>query len=197
YLLGLIEDVLNFVKLDAHQTEFHPRDVPVDEIMRDVETLLTLQMKAAGISYVYDGCDPDLSVCADPDKTQQILVNLLTNAVKFTKAPGTITVSCVSSDDVVRVSVADTGIGIKEEDIARVFEPFVQIGRGLSKPGEGVGLGLTISRDFARRMGGDLVVESTPGQGSSFTLVLPRSGTAHLGKLLNQPTPAKGQAKTA
>jgi signal transduction histidine kinase len=187
YLLGLIEDVLNFVKLDAHQTEFHSRDVPVDEIMRDVETLLAPQMKAAGISYSYAGCDSNLSVCADPDKTQQILVNLLTNAVKFTKAPGSITVSCASSDDAVRVRVTDTGIGIKEEDMARVFEPFVQLGRGLSKPGEGVGLGLTISRDFARRMGGDLIVESTPGEGSSFTLILPRSGAEHVGKLLHQP----------
>jgi signal transduction histidine kinase len=187
YLLGLIEDVLNFVKLDAHQTEFHPRDVLVDEIMRDVETLLALQIRSAGIVYTYRGCDSGLSVCADPDKTQQILVNLLTNAVKFTKPPGAITVSCESLDDVVRVCVTDTGIGIKEDDISRVFEPFVQIGRGLSKPGEGVGLGLTISRDFARRMGGDLVVESTLGEGSSFTLILPRSGAEHPGKLLNQP----------
>jgi Signal transduction histidine kinase len=197
YLLGLIEDVLNFVKLDAHQTEFHARDVPVDEIMRDVETLLAPQMTAAGISYSYQGCDSDLSVCADPDKTQQILVNLLTNAVKFTKAPGVVTVSCESSVDVVRICVADTGIGIKEEDIARVFEPFVQLGRGLSKPGEGVGLGLTISRDFARRMGGDLVVESTPGVGSSFTLVLPRSGAEQLGKLLNHPISGTTQIKIA
>jgi signal transduction histidine kinase len=187
YLLGLIEDVLNFVKLDAHQTEFHPRDVLVDEIMRDVETLLALQIRSAGIVYTYRGCDSGLSVCADPDKTQQILVNLLTNAVKFTKPPGAITVSCESLEDVVRVCVTDTGIGIKEDDISRVFEPFVQIGRGLSKPGEGVGLGLTISRDFARRMGGDLVVESTLGEGSSFTLILPRSGAEHPGKLLNQP----------
>jgi signal transduction histidine kinase len=114
-------------------------------------------------------------VCADPDKTQQILVNLLTNAVKFTKPPGKITVTCDLARDIARVRVTDTGIGIKEDDIARVFEPFVQIGRGLSQPREGVGLGLTISRDFARRMGGDLVVESTPGVGSSFTLMLPLS----------------------
>jgi signal transduction histidine kinase len=197
YLLGLIEDVLNFVKLDAHQTEFHTRDVSVDEIMRDVETLLAPQMKTAGISYSYHGCDAGLSVCADPDKTQQILVNLLTNAVKFTKAPGMVTVACESSDYLVRVCVTDTGIGIKEEDISRVFEPFVQIGRGLSKPGEGVGLGLTISRDFARRMGGDLVVESTFGSGSSFTLVLPRSGAESAGTLMNEPNSVPGITQIA
>jgi signal transduction histidine kinase len=198
YLLGLIEDVLNFVKLDAHQTEFHERDVSVDETMRDAETLLAPQMKAAGIAYTYLGCDSELSVSADPDKTRQILVNLLTNAMKFTKPPGSITVSCESSDDVVRLCVTDTGIGIKEDDISRVFEPFVQIGRGLSKPGEGVGLGLTISRDFARRMGGDLVVESTPGEGSSFTLILPRSGADRTaGKLLNQGLSATPHIKIA
>ncbi|HUQ47616.1 MAG TPA: ATP-binding protein [Gemmatimonadaceae bacterium] len=175
YLLGLIEDVLNFAKLDAHQMEFHARHVAVDEIMRDAETLLAPQLKASGINYSYEECDSGLAVCADPDKTQQILVNLLTNAVKFTRPPGNVTVSCASDDKFVRIMVSDTGIGIKAGDVDRVFEPFVQLGRGLSQPGEGVGLGLTISRDFARRMGGDLTVTSTPGEGSQFTLALPRS----------------------
>jgi len=175
YLLGLIEDVLNFAKLDAHQMEFHARDVPVGEIMRDVETLLAHQLKTSGITYSYEKCDSGLAVCADPDKTQQILINLLTNAVKFTKAPGSVVVSCNSTEETVEISVTDTGIGIKPEDMPRVFEPFVQIGRGLSQPGEGVGLGLTISRDFAQRMKGDLVVESKFGEGSTFTLLLPRS----------------------
>jgi signal transduction histidine kinase len=175
YLLGLIEDVLNFAKLDAHQMEFHPRHVTVEEIMRDAETLLAPQMKASGITYKYNVCDSGLAVCADPDKTQQILVNLLTNAMKFTKPPGRVTVSCGFDDENVDICVSDTGVGIKSEDVDRVFEPFVQLGRGLSQPGEGVGLGLTISRDFARRMGGDLTVESAPGEGSTFTLRLPRS----------------------
>ena len=175
YLLGLIEDVLNFAKLDAHQMEFHPRHVTVEEIMRDAETLLAPQMKASGITYQYEGCESGLAVCADPDKTQQILVNLLTNAVKFTRPPGRVTVSCEFDEKTVQIRVSDTGVGIKESDVDRVFEPFVQLGRGLSQPGEGVGLGLTISRDFARRMGGDLTVTSTHGEGSEFTLGLPRS----------------------
>lgn len=175
YLLGLIEDVLNFAKLDAHQMEFHARDVAVDDIMRDVETLLAPQLKASEIKYSYRKCDSGLAVCADPEKTQQILINLLTNAVKFTQPPGSVVVSCEFSDETVRIHVKDTGIGIKPEDLPRVFEPFVQIGRGLSQPGEGVGLGLTISRDFAQRMKGDLVVESKVGEGSTFTLILPRS----------------------
>jgi Signal transduction histidine kinase len=175
YLLGLIEDILNFAKLDAHQMEFHTRHVTVEEIMRDAETLLAPQMKASGISYKYDECESGLAVCADPDKTQQILVNLLTNAIKFTRPPGKVLVSCGFDEANVNIRVSDTGVGIKSDDVDRVFEPFVQLGRGLSQPGEGVGLGLTISRDFARRMGGDLTVESTVGEGSTFTLRLPRS----------------------
>lgn len=175
YLLGLIEDVLNFAKLDAHQMEFHARDVAVDDIMRDVETLLAPQLKSSEINYSYQKCDSGLAVCADPEKTQQILINLLTNGVKFTKPPGSVVVSCEFGDDTVQIHVKDTGIGIKPDDLSRAFEPFVQIGRGLSQPGEGVGLGLTISRDFARRMNGDLVVESKVGEGSTFTLILPRS----------------------
>lgn len=177
YLLGLIEDVLNFAKLDAHQMEFHARHVTVDEIMRDTETLLAPQIKASDISYSYEKCDSGLAVCADPDKTQQILVNLLTNAFKFTKPSGKVSVACEFDDENVNIRVADTGVGIKQDDVERVFEPFVQLGRGLSQPGEGVGLGLTISRDFARRMSGDLTVQSTPGEGSEFTLRLPRSKT--------------------
>ncbi len=175
YLLGLIEDVLNFAKLDAHQMEFHARHVTVDEIMRDTETLLAPQIKASDINYSYEKCDSGLAVCADPDKTQQILVNLLTNAMKFTKPSGKVSVACEFDDASVNIHVSDTGVGIKQEDAEKVFEPFVQLGRGLSQPGEGVGLGLTISRDFARRMGGDLTVQSTHGEGSEFTLRLPRS----------------------
>ncbi|MEO5904984.1 MAG: ATP-binding protein [Gemmatimonadaceae bacterium] len=175
YLLGLIEDVLNFAKLDAHQMEFHTRDVPVEEIMHDVETLLAPQLDTSGITYSYEKCDSRVAVRADPDKTQQILINLVANAVKFTRPPGSVVVSCDSTHDTVEISVRDTGIGIKPEDMSRVFEPFVQIGRGLSQPGEGVGLGLTISRDFAQRMRGDLIVQSKVGEGSTFTLLLPRA----------------------
>jgi signal transduction histidine kinase len=94
--------------------------------------------------------------------------------VKFTPAGGRISVTCEAAGaDAVAVRVADTGVGIAREQLGRVFDPFVQVGRRLTTPGEGVGLGLAISRDLARGMGGDLSAESAPGAGSAFTLTLP------------------------
>jgi signal transduction histidine kinase len=94
--------------------------------------------------------------------------------VKFTSAPGSVTVSCRASDSTASIDVRDTGVGIPVDKQESIFEPFVQLGRSLSSAHEGVGLGLAISRDLARAMGGDLTVISEPGAGSTFTLSLPR-----------------------
>jgi signal transduction histidine kinase len=113
-------------------------------------------------------------VRADAARVQQILLNLLANAIKFTPSGGAIEVRCDVTDDTVRIHVRDTGIGIAAERLESIFEPFVQVDRTHSRPAEGVGLGLAISRDLARGMAGDVRVSSRPGQGSTFTLVLPR-----------------------
>ena len=117
-------------------------------------------------------------VLADREKVQQALLNLLSNAVKFTPEGGHVTVELLEGTDGDRMAglrVIDSGIGIPADQQATIFEPFVQAGRALSNPVEGTGLGLTISRDLARAMGGDLTVDSTPGVGSAFTLMLPRA----------------------
>jgi signal transduction histidine kinase len=132
------------------------------------------QVRARGLTYVLGACDPGLRVQADPEKLQQILLNLLTNAIKFTDAGGDVRVECVATDRTVSISVVDTGVGIVAEKLASVFEPFVQVDQRLTRANEGVGLGLAISRDLARGMGGDLTAASTPSAGSTFTLVLPR-----------------------
>jgi signal transduction histidine kinase len=173
YLLGLIEEILVFSQLDAHQLSFDIDDVSIDAISRDAEAMVEPQIRSKGIAHVYEGCDPELCVRADRDKTQQILLNLLVNATKYTEAGGAITISCGESGDRVRVSVADTGVGIPREKLDHIFDAFVQLDRTLNSPREGVGLGLTISRDLARAMGGELFVESEPGKGSVFTLELP------------------------
>ena len=117
-----------------------------------------------------------LAVRADAEKVRQILLNLLSNAVKFTDEGGLIRVSCErAAGESVRIRVRDTGIGIPAERLEHVFEPFVQVGRQLNRPSEGVGLGLAISRDLARGMGGELTAESEVGKGSTFTLVLPEA----------------------
>lgn len=178
YLLGLIEEVLVFTQLDAHQLTFRIEDVPVDAVMRDAESMVEPQIKARGIRYSYDPCDPSLTVQADREKTQQIVLNLLANSAKYTEPGGEVAVSCERRNSSVEVKVTDTGVGIPPEMLDDIFEPFVQAGRRLNQPREGVGLGLTISRDLARAMGGDLMVESAVGVGSTFTLVLPRRNAA-------------------
>jgi len=174
YLLGLIEEVLVFSQLDAQRLTFVIRDVSLDAIICDAESMVEPQVRAKGISYRYERCSPDLLVHADRDKTQQILINLLVNATKYTEPGGAVRISCDTDGGRVLVQVTDTGVGIPEENLGRIFDAFVQLDRSLSKPREGVGLGLTISRDLARAMGGDLRVRSEMGNGSTFILELPR-----------------------
>ena len=147
----------------------------------DLEPLVGPQLAAKGIAFDHDGCAPDTPdqphrVRADPEKLRQILLNLLTNAVKFTDAGGRVTLRCAIDADAVRVRVTDTGRGIPHDQIERIFEPFVQVDRHRTHESQqGVGLGLAISRDLARGMGGELVAESSAGVGSTFTLTLPRA----------------------
>jgi len=116
----------------------------------------------------------ELAARADRDKLMQIMLNLLSNAIKFTAADGAITVRCDADAGWVRVHVHDTGLGIPEDRLESIFDPFVQVDRALNRPHEGVGLGLSISRDLAHGMGGSLTVRSAPGAGSTFTLRLRR-----------------------
>jgi signal transduction histidine kinase len=174
YLLGLIEQVLVFTQLDAKQVAINLQDVSLDELMHDAETMIAPQISARGISYSYRPAHPGLIVRADPEKTQQIVLNLLTNGVKYTDPGGKVTASAEMRNGSALLRVHDTGAGIPDRMLTHIFEPFVQLDRRLNQPRDGVGLGLTISRDLARAMGGDLLVESAVGSGSTFTLVLPR-----------------------
>jgi signal transduction histidine kinase len=196
HLLGLISDVLSYARLGAGAVRYQLADVTVAEAVGAAEALVLPQLRAKGLDYRWVGCDPELRVRADRDRLQQVLVNLLANAVKFTETrggrDGRVEVACdvaVASGDhgwppgashgsarSVRIHVRDTGVGIPPGQLASVFEPFVQVGRALNHPGEGTGLGLAISRDLARGMGGDLTAESAPGVGSTFTLTLPAPG---------------------
>jgi signal transduction histidine kinase len=132
------------------------------------------QLVRAGLT-LDTSIDAALRARADREKTQQILINLLTNAVRFTPAGGRVAVRARrdDADRLVLVDVSDTGIGIPPEKLAGVFEPFVQVESEQSRRSEGTGLGLAISRDLARGMGGDLTASSQPGAGSTFTLHLP------------------------
>jgi signal transduction histidine kinase len=119
----------------------------------------------------------------DPDKLRQILLNLISNAVKFTPAGGRIKVSCTTRENTISISVEDNGPGIPADKLEAVFEPFVQLDRGLTRTTDGTGLGLAISRGLARGMGAEITLQSELGKGSKFTLDLPlvRSRTTPAG----------------
>jgi signal transduction histidine kinase/PAS domain-containing protein len=174
-LLSLINDILNYAKLDAGRVEFSMDRMLVHPLLLELEPLVTPQLRARKLSYEYSGCDATLEVWADAEKVRQIMLNLLSNAIKFTEAGGRISIDCASDDNEARIIVRDTGLGIPEDKLGSIFEPFVQLERKLtSSHHEGTGLGLAISRDLARGMGGDLRVSSKLGDGSEFVLVLRR-----------------------
>jgi PAS domain S-box-containing protein len=189
HLLGLIAGVLDYSRIEAGAVAYRLMDVSVVEAVLEAETLVAPQLRANGLGYSWDGAAPGLMVRADPEKLQQILLNLLSNAVKFTTArnevQGRIEVACTVEDGApddaggtsgrIHLRIRDTGDGIPADKLEMVFEPFVQVDQRLTRSHEGAGLGLAISRDLARGMGGELNAESTIGVGSTFTLTLPRS----------------------
>jgi len=176
HLLALINNILNFARVEAGQVPMTLATLSVQAILSDVETLVLPQLRAKRLTFEAVLADASLHVRADLDKVRQILLNLVSNSIKFTGDGGAIRMSAFANDDVVGIEVHDTGKGIPADRLREIFEPFVQIepysaGRGH----EGVGLGLAISRELARSMGGNLVVTSTVSVGSNFTLTLPRA----------------------
>jgi signal transduction histidine kinase len=177
HLLGLINQVLNYTRIESGNVSYHFDRVSVSSELRAAEELVKPQMIGRGLSLVLMECDPGLHLYADADKVRQILLNLLTNAAKFTDEGGVITVSSEMLPDAVAIAVRDTGVGIHPSKLAAIFEPFVQVDTHLTRTHDGIGLGLAISRDLARGMRGDLLAESVVGAGSTFRLVLPLSST--------------------
>lgn len=178
HLMGLINDILNYAKLESAQVRFTAESVPLDETLGQAVTMLAPQAQAKGIGLEHVQCDPLATARGDREKLMQIVLNLLSNAVKFTDTGGRIVLACDATEDPVRLWVRDTGRGIAANQLEKVFEPFVQVGRTLAGPDAGVGLGLSISRDLARAMGGDLTAESVEHVGSTFVLTLPRGTPA-------------------
>jgi signal transduction histidine kinase len=175
YLLGLINDILNFAKLEAGKIEYRRDSVPAQDLLSAAVSMLEQQAQARQLSYEYRSCDTTLAILGDRDRVQQILINLLGNAIKFTEPGGRVSLSCEAHGQMVLIHVEDTGCGIPAEKLRSIFDPFVQAGNKHDASRHGVGLGLAISRDLARAMGGDISVASEPATGSTFTLTLPRA----------------------
>jgi signal transduction histidine kinase len=176
HLALLITEILTFVRVGSGRVSYAVGDINACDAIRRAIELIEPLFAQKGL--VFDGMTGDSTIIAqgDPERVTQILVNLLSNAIKFTPKGGHISADCAVTDNRVALNISDTGIGIAADKHEAIFEPFIQLKEGLSDRESGVGLGLAISRDLARAMGGDLTVESTEAEGASFTLFLPRGG---------------------
>ncbi len=175
HLNTLVGGVLAFAKEGAGRIELQARPLRVEALLDSVLDMVLPQLAERSLALVREPSSEELVVSADVDKARQILLNLLANALKFTPAGGTITVRARDAGAMVDIDVRDTGIGVPEALLAQIFEPFVQARRALHPRDGGVGLGLAISRQLALAMRGDLTVVSPAGEGSTFTLALPKA----------------------
>ncbi|CAN5863317.1 hypothetical protein BH23GEM5_BH23GEM5_26380 [soil metagenome] len=185
HLLTLISDILDLAKVEAGQMTVEHRRESITEVVRETAALVEAQYMAKSVGLDTTGIVADAEYVGDSDRARQILLNLLSNAVKFTPPGGSVSVRYGITEHPDRgarlsgtrrwtyVHVEDTGIGIEPNEMARVFQPFVQAQEGYTRTHGGTGLGLTISRQLARLMGGDLTLRSEPGKGSCFSLWLP------------------------
>jgi signal transduction histidine kinase len=173
HLLAIVNDLLNYTRIEAGEVVYDRQPVSMHDVAKGVLQMVEPQAIRRSIRLELGECPPDTVAIADRLKVEQIVINLLSNAVKFTGEGGSVTVSCARHGDVASITVRDTGPGIELDQQQAIFEPFVQLGRNLTSAHAGTGLGLSISRDLARAMGGDVTVESAPGEGSAFVLTLP------------------------
>ena len=174
HLLGLIEAVLTHSKLEAGKVTYHIDDVVLWEVLDAVDSLTAPQRAAKRLELISEGCDRRLVLRADRQKLVQVVMNVVSNATKFTPEGGRITLTTdVSTPGMCALGISDTGIGMSPEQLAVVFEPYVQFDSPLAREHRGTGLGMPISRDLARGMGGELTATSEPGVGSTFTLTRP------------------------
>jgi signal transduction histidine kinase len=173
HLLSLINDILDLSKIEAGRMELDVESFDVPAALANAMTLVRERAQRHGIALGLEVAPEVAEIRADERKFKQILLNLLTNAVKFTPDGGRVDVHARLADGVLEVAVADTGIGIAPEDQAAVFEEFRQVGRHYTNKQEGTGLGLALTKRFVELHGGTLTLESAPGHGSTFTFTLP------------------------
>jgi two-component system CheB/CheR fusion protein len=173
HLLSLINDILDLSKVEAGKMTLEPRSFPIRPLLDTSLILVKERALKGGLTIDLEAPD-DLIICADERMLKQILFNLLSNAVKFTEPGGRIAIVAQNAGDKLRVSVTDTGIGVKPEDQARLFTEFEQLDSGYDRMHQGTGLGLALTRKFVELHGGRIWLESEgEGKGSTFRFTLP------------------------
>ncbi len=172
HLLGLINDILDMGKMDAHQMVLFKEKARIEDILNAVRDMVEAPVRVKGLTLRLE-LAPDLpELYVDCTRIRQVVLNLVTNAMRFTERGG-ITIRAVLADEMVRVEVEDSGSGIAPEDLERVFDEFLQAGSESWRRGQGTGLGLSIARRFIELHGGTIGASSQPGQGSLFYFTLP------------------------
>ncbi|HEX9108413.1 MAG TPA: ATP-binding protein, partial [Longimicrobiales bacterium] len=173
HLLSLIEEVLTYARLEAGRESVRREIVALDDLVRQASALVEPTAAARGLSYEVYVPEQDVRLETDARKVRQMLANLLSNAVKFTEQGSVVLTAREAGDDVI-FEVKDTGIGIAPEHLERIFDAFWQVDSGTTRRAGGTGLGLGVTHRLAQLLGGEVTVQSELGQGSTFTLRLPR-----------------------
>jgi signal transduction histidine kinase/CheY-like chemotaxis protein len=172
HLLGLINDILDISKIEAGKMELYLESFELAPVLREIAGTVRPMLEANGNALVLEGLEEAGTMHSDLTKIRQILINLLSNAIKFTRH-GWVTLKVARDDEWVKFSVTDTGIGMTPEEVDRLFQPFTQADASTTRKYGGTGLGLAISNRFGAALDGSISVQSTPGTGSTFTLMLP------------------------
>lgn len=173
HLLGLINDVLDMSRLNAGELKLTREEIRLGDLISEAIGVITMQAEASDVMLIED-IEPWLpALRLDRRRMRQVLVNLLTNAVKFTPAEGTVRISAHRRGDNVAIEIADTGIGIAAHDIPKALEHFSQVDGSLARKHEGAGLGLPLAKHLTELHGGWLELQSEPGIGTTATIILP------------------------
>ena len=172
HLLNLINDVLDISKIEAGELKVSFETFSMRDVINQVAESLRPSAEQKGL-FLHVAIAPDCDmIVSDERRVRQILINMVNNAVKFTEK-GTVKIICLKRDSHLEVEITDSGIGIKEEDIGKLFEPFQQLDTGVSRKYEGTGLGLSVCKRILEMLGGDIRVKSQFGKGSTFSFTLP------------------------
>ena len=172
HLLSIIDEILTLARMEAGKERVEMQEVDVPQLLESVASMAEPLAAAKGLSFELRSPKADLTLKTDPMKLRQVLLNLISNAVKYTEQGG-VTLSGHASNGEVQFLVEDTGVGVAEDHLGKIFEPFWQVEQTTTRRAGGTGLGLAVTRQFVDLLGGTIGVESTPGKGSTFRVSVP------------------------